>query len=202
MNAIEIATAKTPPQTFVWSGLLTSWTVPTTPISSARKQMEPHSPRISDVTSSKEAQSLEETLFDNAAELKIAVSQVAMHLAPGWRNVIFKQLDRLLDAENWDDESTLIKMPSFLTFLRFIVFSAPTRFPSLGVSPKGYILAAWTCAPHQIAVEFFASDSAAATFSIQAERSKQIVLWRGHVAELMNFIGRIGLGDCLGANLD
>ncbi len=156
------------------------------------------SPRVSEATVAIEARSLDERLFDNAAILKIDFANFAMHLSREWRQIIFKQLDRLLDPSSWEHDSALIEHAPFITFLRFVVFSAPTRFPSLGVSPNGNILAAWLSPPQQITVEFLPADKAAATFSIQTARSKEIIAWRGHVADLRDFIQRNGLSSCIG----
>lgn len=142
--------------------------------------------------------SLEECLFDNRAGLKLDFSRIAMHLSSQWRAVIFKQLDRLLDISLWEDGSSLIERAPFMTFLRFVIFAGPKRFPSLGVSPAGHILAAWGGSPQRIAIEFLPRDRATATFVILAARSKETVAWRGHVADLRDFIQRNGLNECLG----
>lgn len=156
------------------------------------------SPRVGDFKPSIESRSLEESLFDNAATLKISFSHIAMHLSSEWRQIIFKQLDRLLDSTSWEDDSAFIERAPFMTFLRFVIYAAPTRFPSLGVSPKGHILAAWLCPPQQITIEFLETDKAAAAFSIQTARSKETIVWRGHVADLKDFIQRNGLSACIG----
>jgi hypothetical protein len=157
------------------------------------------SPRASDANFPAPS-SLEEKLFDNAAQLKIALSQIVMHLAPEWRAVIFRQLDTLLDLNNWQDDSALIQKSTFMTFLRFIVFAAPTRLPSLGVGSTGHILAAWNNSNQHIAVEFLPADKAAAAFVKQGERSKEAVTWRGHVADLKPFIEDNGMIEWIQGN--
>jgi len=87
--------------------------------------------------------SLEVQLFDNGAQLKVSFSQIAMHLTTEWRTSIFEQLDFLLNSEDWQEDSALIEVPTFMTFLRFLIFAAPNRLPSLGISPNGNVLAAW-----------------------------------------------------------
>jgi hypothetical protein len=144
--------------------------------------------------------SLEAKLFDNAAELKIALSQIVMHLSPEWRAVIFRQLDTLLDLNNWQDDSAFIRKSTFMTFLRFIVFTAPTRLPSLGVGSTGHILAAWNNGDQHIAVEFLPADKAAATFVKRGARSREAVTWRGHVADLKLFIEDNGMSECIQGN--
>ncbi len=144
--------------------------------------------------------SLEARLFDNVAELKIALSQIVMHLAPDWRTVIFSQLDTLLDLNNWQDDSAFIQKSTFITFLRFIVFAAPIRLPSLGVGVTGHILAAWNNGDQHIAVEFLPADKGAATFVKQGARSKEVVTWRGHVADFKLFIEDNGMIECIQGN--
>src|SRR5271170_1370647 len=155
------------------------------------------SPRESDTQAVTSPETFESKLFDNAAELKIALSQIIMHLDPEWRDIIREQIDTLLDADNWQDDSAFITKSTFITFLRFIVFANPTRLPSLGVGSTGHMLAAWRKAEQRIAVEFFRDDKAAATFVMQGTKANEAVAWRGHVADLKAFIERNGMGECL-----
>ena len=155
------------------------------------------SPRESDTQAVTSPETFESKLFDNAAELKIALSQIIMHLDPEWRDIIREQIDTLLDANNWQDDSAFITKSTFITFLRFIVFANPTRLPSLGVGSTGHMLAAWCKGEQRIAVEFFRDDKAAATFVMQGTKSNEAVAWRGHVADLKAFIERNGMGECL-----
>jgi hypothetical protein len=183
-----------------------SWTiqpfVPPDAVSSALTEpwrISAESPRASDAKVLAPA-SLEAKLFDNAAELKIELSKIVMHLAPEWRSVIFSQLDTLLDLNNWQDDSAFIQKSTFMTFLRFILFAAPTRLPSLGVGSTGHILAAWNNSEQHIAVEFLPADKAAVTFVKQGVRSRGLVTWRGHVADLKRFIEDNGMLECIQGN--
>lgn len=199
MTGTPIEVATTPRQSVVMRTHSPARALSTSYLSSDdRAPMRRVSPRISDGTVLTDARSLDERLFDNAAILKIDFANFAMHLSREWRQIIFKQLDRLLNPSSWEDDSAMIERAPFMTFLRFVVYAAPTRFPSLGVSPNGHILAAWLCPPQQIAVEFLEADKAAATFVIQTTRSKEIIAWRGHVADLKDFIRRNGLSSCIG----
>ena len=144
--------------------------------------------------------SLEEQLFNNAADLKIALSEITMHLTPEWRKFIHRQIDFLLDLDNWqDDDSTFIQKTTFTTFLRFIIFTKPTRLPSLGVGLTGNILAAWYEGNQRVTIEFFQKDQAAATFVKQGmhSREREALAWRGNVADLKSFIEQIGMIGCL-----
>jgi hypothetical protein len=141
--------------------------------------------------------SLEEKLFDNAAGLKISLSQIVMHLEPEWRAIIFRQLDDLLNSNSWEEDSAFIEKSTFSTFLRFIIYAAPTRLPSLGVGPTGHILAAWSSGAQRIAVEFFTDDNAGATFVRKGAHSNETLGWHGHVADLKSFIERNGMIECI-----
>ena len=204
----EEAIPMTDPQIDVSRMPSQSWTIIAQPfnprpVSSALTEpprIPTESPRASDANVVAPS-SLEDRLFDNAAELKIALSRIVMHLAPEWRAVIFSQLDTLLDLNNWQDDLAFIQKSTFMTFLRFIIFAAPTRLPSLGVGSTGHILAAWKNGDQHIAVEFLPDDKAAATFVKQSARSKEAVAWRGHVADLKLFIEQYGMIGCIQGNL-
>lgn len=141
--------------------------------------------------------SLEDKLFENAATLKVGFSKIAMHLTPEWRTVIFSQIDALIDFDNWQDNSSFIQEPAFTTFLRFIIFSLPTRLPSLGVSQAGNLLAAWYDDLQRIAVEFFPDDKVVGTFVKQGPRGNETATWRGPVTRLRHFIEQFGIADCM-----
>lgn len=183
-----------------------NWTIPAQPFVHSRSvssaltkplSIPTKSPRASDAKTLHSSPSLEAQLFDNAAELKIALSHIVMHLAPEWRAIIFRQLDSLLDINSWQDDSAFIQKSTFTTFLRFIIFAAPTRLPSLGVGLTGHILAAWNNGDQRIAVEFFPEDKAAATFVKQGTYAREALAWRGHVADLKLFIEKNGMIGCI-----
>lgn len=88
---------------------------------------------------------LKDASFDRLVELKLATSKIAMHLQDAWRSGLFKQLDTLLDPEEWDSSDALPDLDAFRTFLRMTVFLGRTRRPSLGATTDGHILAAWIC---------------------------------------------------------
>jgi hypothetical protein len=141
--------------------------------------------------------SLELQLFDNAAELKVLFSKIAMHLSPEWRATIFEQVDALLKLEDWEDDSSLIKIGTFSTFLRFVIYMAPDQCPSLGVGPTGHLLAAWVKGAQRITVQFLPNDQAIATLIKEGTREKETVAWRGHVVDLKLFIERFGAAEVM-----
>jgi hypothetical protein len=102
---------------------------------------------------------LNQALFDNAVTIKVASSKLSMHLSQRYRSQLFEEVDRLLDIDNWDDDSTLIDDRSFQTFLRAILYNRIGKIPSLGVS-QGRLLASWHNhdASQRLYVEFLIDD--------------------------------------------
>lgn len=97
-------------------------------------------------------------LFNVSAALKIAVSQVSMHLPSEWRLRLFEKIDLLHDPEVWDDSDRLTDLESFKTFLRTILQLGALPKMSLGISPDGHILAGWRTGEDTLALEFFPQD--------------------------------------------
>lgn len=112
-----------------------------------------------------------EQLYDSLAQIKILTSQVAMHLDADWRNLIFDQLDDLLDAEYWHDDDAPIKAQSFETFLRMIVYFNPSRRPGFGVSNRGYLIGAWTNGLDRLTIEFMPDDVVKWVLSCKVDRN-------------------------------
>src|SRR5438552_2759590 len=83
-------------------------------------------------------------LQGKVASLKRITATVAMHLHSTWRASLFATLDRLLDPDDWDAEFKLPSEQSFSTFLRMMIYLNPSRRPSVGLSPTGHFLAAWS----------------------------------------------------------
>lgn len=197
MTGLQIDTSRMPAQ---------NWSIAAQPVlrsSAASPSLAEARPQPTRSLSAEEAKimprppSLEVQLFENAAQLKIMLSQIAMHLSTEWRYAIFGQLDSLLKLEDWLEDSSIIEASTFKTFVRFIIFSAPKRFPSLGVGLTGHVLAAWTKDGQKISVEFFPDDVATAIVVKQGTRGKETVAWRGHVVDLKLFIERFGGREAL-----
>jgi hypothetical protein len=170
---------------------------PLSPITTNTTNYTPKSLSSGDTKSPTSSSLLSVKLFDNAAELKILVSHLIMHLSVDWKNKIFKQLDFLLSIENWEEDSSLIQKKSFLTFLRFVIFTTPAKVPSLGVGISGNLLCAWLKDNQQITIEFFDNDKATATFMKSGTRSTEAIAWHGHVVDLKIFIKQIDMTDCI-----
>lgn len=102
--------------------------------------------------------SLEEQLFDSRAACKIRTAQIAMHLEPGRRERFFAQVDSLLDADEWDEDDQPISAASFATLLRLLLLIRPKRWPGLGASMDGHVIAAWTKGENRLTVECLPED--------------------------------------------
>lgn len=102
--------------------------------------------------------SLEEQLFNSRAACKIRTAQIAMHLEPGRRERFFAQVDSLLDADEWDEDDQPISAASFATLLRLLLLIRPKRWPGLGASMDGHVIAAWTTGENRLTVECLPED--------------------------------------------
>jgi hypothetical protein len=101
---------------------------------------------------------LEQQLFDVRAACKIKTAEVAMHLDQGWRKRFFRQLDTLLDPEEWDALDTPITIHSFSTLLRMLMLVKPKRRPGLGATFDGNVIAAWTIDKNRLTIECLPDD--------------------------------------------
>lgn len=155
-------------------------------------------PSISTLSVPAPAEDLTARLFRNRAELKLLTSQIAMHLASGERNKIFRALDRLLAIEHWDGDSSLVDAKAFRSFLRFMIYSRPKKFANLGVGATGTVLAAWRRSRERVVhVEFFPDDECLAIITARFDRGLETLVREGNVARLREALQGIGVVDCL-----
>lgn len=133
-------------------------------------------------------QSLPERLFDALASFKVFASQVAMHLGTAKRDSLFKQLDSLLDPEEWPEEDIPPELGSFRTLLRILLVVQPRRGPSLGASSRGRLVAAWTAGHDRLTIECFSNDRIRWVLSVGEGEERRIAagesLLKHLVAEL------------------
>ncbi len=102
--------------------------------------------------------SLEERLYDALASFKVHTASVAMHLERDWRQSLFKQLDGLLELENWEDSDLPPTLSSFATLLRMIFVLNPARRPGLSATSDGYLIASWTVDDYRLSIECQPND--------------------------------------------
>lgn len=84
--------------------------------------------------------SLEEKLYNARSAAKRITASVAMHLDQEWREALFKQLDLLLDADEWDEADQPATEGSFVTFIRMLLMIKARRRPGLGASADGHYM--------------------------------------------------------------
>ncbi|HVC52860.1 MAG TPA: hypothetical protein VND87_12645 [Stellaceae bacterium] len=143
------------------------------------------------------AEKLESDLFKNRAELKLLTSKVAMHLSFEQRQSLFLSIDRLLAAEEWEDESYEIDLESFQSFLRFVIHAKIEHMPNIGVGPGGTVLAGWHAKSKSVHAEFFPADHCMLMIKLQSDRGLERFAWRGHVARLRDVVFHNGAIECL-----
>ena len=67
--------------------------------------------------------SFEERVFNSSVSLKVAISQYAMHLSVDERYRLFKQLDSILNTDDWHEDDKLPAASSFQDFLKWMIYS-------------------------------------------------------------------------------
>jgi hypothetical protein len=110
----------------------------------------------------------DEKIFDVLVSLKVATSQYAMHLSNSERARLFARLDELINVDDWHEEDTLPSVPSFLNFLKWIIFSKNFEWSSIGVASDGNILVAWTRSGLVLTANFFPQNSVTWTAAVES----------------------------------
>lgn len=87
--------------------------------------------------------SFQQRVFDARVEMKVAVSNYAMHLAPETRAKLFHDLDEVINIDDWYEEDALPNTVSFRDFLKWTIYSKRYNWLSIGFSDEGNILSAW-----------------------------------------------------------
>jgi hypothetical protein len=87
--------------------------------------------------------SFQQRVFDARVEMKVAVSNYAMHLAPETRAKLFHDLDEVVNVDDWYEEDALPNTVSFRDFLKWTIYSKRYNWLSIGFSDEGKILVAW-----------------------------------------------------------
>jgi hypothetical protein len=101
---------------------------------------------------------LPERLFDALAAFKQKTSIIAAgHFDDDERARLFRQLDSLLDVENWDSSDAITTEASFTTLLRLVLFLGGRR-PALGSTSSGNFIATWTEGGDRLTIECRPND--------------------------------------------
>jgi hypothetical protein len=105
-------------------------------------------------------ESIEARLYNALAAVKVYTAQVAMHMDANWRTRLFRQLDNLLDVNEWAEDDCPLRQESFATFLKTMFLFKPERRPGLGLSEAGNIIGAWTEEDARLTIECLPGDKA------------------------------------------
>jgi hypothetical protein len=97
-------------------------------------------------------------LFNASVALKMAASEVSMHLPEGWRKRLFEKIDDLHEPDDWEDGDQLADPASFKTFLRTVLRLGITKNMMLGISDDGNILAGLRCGDDSLSFAFLPND--------------------------------------------
>lgn len=131
---------------------------------------------------------LEERLYDARAACKIKTATVAMHLDHDWRIRFFRQLDNLMDIDNWEKDDLPVTDASFATLLRILLFIKPKRRPGLGITNDGNILAAWTVGKDRLTIEYRAADHVRWVVVIYDGEERESAAGEAHLPRLMDVL--------------
>ena len=63
---------------------------------------------------------------------------------PDWHTRLFRQIDLLMDVDEWDPADKPPTKDSFATLLRLLMTLRSKRRPGLGIANAGNILASWS----------------------------------------------------------
>lgn len=98
---------------------------------------------VADHGTLKSLPSLPQRLLATKNAFKSEARAFIMHFDPAWHTRLSRQLDGLLDVEEWDPSDEVITGESFETFLRVLIKLRGKRHPGIGVGASGHILAYW-----------------------------------------------------------
>jgi hypothetical protein len=158
------------------------------PVGQLRQPDEKPVQMISKTIADPEGNNVAARLFNVRANAKMVAAQVSMHLKPEWRAKIYRQIDRLLDVEQWDEGDGLLDVASMKSFLRFIIYANATAVPSLGMAPTGAILAAWRADTRRLTIEFRGNDSCRLAISHFTGDDTSIITFSGSTVQARSFL--------------
>tara|TARA_R110002095_G_scaffold183373_3_gene160565 strand:+ start:1311 stop:1892 length:582 start_codon:yes stop_codon:yes gene_type:complete len=140
---------------------------------------------LSSVASSED---IEFQLFENRSNLKQMISKIAMHMKDDVRKDFFKQLDNLLDIEEFTDDDSLINPRSFHSFLNFFAVTSGLKRIALTVAPSGNTVASWLLDNESLHIEFLSNSLATAVASLINEGEKETIVRQGSVLSMGRFL--------------
>lgn len=158
--------------------------------SATRSDRQPLPPPRSTTVTSPGTDQLVGQLFDTRALAKQIAASLSMHLSDEWRGKVYRQIDELLDATEWEVGSGLLDPRSMRTFLRFVIFAGVKAVPSLGLSPAGNIVAAWRRDTRRLTMEFLPMDRCRVAISHFSGDDPSIFTFSGPVTAARSYLLR------------
>lgn len=133
---------------------------------------------------------LENSLFKNKSDVKIMISQIAMHLSDKKRYDLFKQIDSLLDLDSFCDGDNLIILKSFSTFLKFYTLYSNTKRPALTVTNNGTLGSTWVSETGKLYIESLANKNNEFVAAVSRKYGNEVeyISYKGTLKMLKNFL--------------
>lgn len=155
-------------------------------------------PSATEISSSGGAgMSLEEQLFDANADAKIFASKVAMRMAREWKSGLYRQLDSILDADEWLEGDHPLQLVSWVTFIRLMLVLRPKVRPGLGLTSGGHVIAMWTEDRTRLTVECQPQDTVRWVYSHMVEGQRETVAGDTSIQRLPLSLSPYNLNDWL-----
>jgi hypothetical protein len=97
-------------------------------------------------------------VFARLIDIKVAYSQLAMHLSTDLKKYYFARLDAIADFEEWDGADALPKVESFQDFLRTYILYNHSWRPQLALNSDGIFAACWYKGDFRLTWEFLSNQ--------------------------------------------
>ncbi len=128
---------------------------------------------------------LEEQLFDALAYCKIDTRRFAMLFDKEWHTKLFRQLDLLMDIEEWDARDEPVSRASFRTLLRLLMTFRDKRRPGLGIANNGNIVATWSAGRgDRVSIECMPNDRVRWVLTRPLEENTETVVGLTNLSEI------------------
>jgi hypothetical protein len=134
--------------------------------------------------------SAEARLFDAKANVKIYTSQVAvaMRIDENRRKQLYRQIDSVLDADEWMEGDEPLTLGSYQTFLRLMFVIKPKIRPGLGLTSKGDLMALWRAGDARLTIYCFGDDELRYVLSYVVEGKRRTAAADASIHDIQNII--------------
>jgi hypothetical protein len=155
-----------------------------------RSEQRPQPPQRPTTVVSPGSDPLGARLFDARGQAKAIAASLSMHLTADWRTKVHRQIDELLEATEWDNDTGILDPRTMRTFLRFVIFADIKAVPSLGLSPAGNMVAAWRRDTRRLTIEFLPDDMCRLAISHFTGDDPSIFTFAGKVTSARSYLQR------------